>query len=64
VDFATAIEQLTHRGFPALHEDQVRKEPGEAFGNAIAHGGIKPQPLLEGSKTISEALKQGLVLKS
>jgi hypothetical protein len=41
--FAAAIEQLTHCRFPALHEDQIRKEPGEAFGNAIADRGIKPQ---------------------
>jgi hypothetical protein len=33
--FATAIEQLTHCAFPALHEHRIRSGPGKVFGNGI-----------------------------
>jgi hypothetical protein len=30
-DFVTAIEQLAHRAYPTLPEDQIRREAGRAF---------------------------------
>jgi hypothetical protein len=56
-EFATAIEQLTHHAFPALHEDHIYRGAGKAFSNGIRDQGIKRHLLLGGKKTLNEALR-------
>jgi hypothetical protein len=34
-DFATAFEQLTHRAYPTLPEDHIRREAGKAFTDGV-----------------------------
>jgi hypothetical protein len=57
-EFSTATEQLTHRAFPALHEDHVRRGLSNAFGNKIRYRSMKQQLLLGGNKKINQALRQ------
>jgi hypothetical protein len=63
-EFATAIEQLAHRAYPALPEDHVRKEAGKAFADGVEDPDIKIQLLLGGEKTVNEALRQALELQA
>jgi hypothetical protein len=58
--FATTIEQLTYRVFPALHENHFRRGLGKAFGDGIRDLGIKQQLLLRGKQTLNEARGQTL----
>jgi hypothetical protein len=40
-DFATAIEQLSHRAYPTLPEDHVRREAGRSFTYGVKDPDIK-----------------------
>jgi hypothetical protein len=40
-EVVTAIEQLIHHAFPALHKDRICRGPGKAFRNGIGRQGIK-----------------------
>jgi hypothetical protein len=33
--FATVVEQLTHRAYPTLPENQIKREAGKAFADAV-----------------------------
>jgi hypothetical protein len=61
-EFATTIKQFTHRVFPVLHEDHIRRGPGKAFVDGIRDWGINWQLLLKAKKTLKEALIQTLEL--
>jgi uncharacterized coiled-coil protein SlyX len=63
-DFATSIEQLAHRAYPTLPEDHIRREAGRAFAYGEKDLDIKIQLLLEGEKTVNEALGQALELQA
>jgi hypothetical protein len=54
---------LTHRVFPEIHEDHVRRGPGKVFCNGKRDQGIKQQQLVGGKKTLDEAHKQTLELE-
>jgi hypothetical protein len=60
---AIAIEQSTQRAFPTLHEDDVRRRLGKAFGDGTGDRGIIQQLLLGGKRTLNEALRQTLGLE-
>jgi hypothetical protein len=62
-DFAMAIEELVHRAYPALPEDHIRTEAGNAFADGVKDPFIKMQLLLGGEKTVNEALRQALALE-
>jgi hypothetical protein len=59
----TAVEQFTHRAFPALHENHVCRGPVNAFGNRKRDRGIKQQLFLGGKRTLSGAHRQNLGLE-
>jgi hypothetical protein len=59
-DFATAIQQLARRTYPASPEEHIRREAGKAFVESIQDYEIKIRLLLGGEKTLSEALRQAL----
>jgi hypothetical protein len=59
-DFATAIQQLARRAYPASREEHIRKEAGKAFVEVIQEYEIKIRLLLGGEKTLSEELRQAL----
>jgi hypothetical protein len=40
-DFATAIDQLTHRAYPTLSEDHIRREAGKTFSYWVRVPDIK-----------------------
>jgi hypothetical protein len=63
-DFATAIQQLAHRAYPALPEEHIRREAVKAFVDGIEDYGGKIRLLLGGEKTLSEALLQALELQA
>jgi hypothetical protein len=63
-EFATAIEQLAHRAYPALPEDHVRRKAGKAFVHGVADPDVKIQLLVGGEKTVNEALRQALELQA
>jgi hypothetical protein len=63
-EFATAIEQLAHRAYPALPEDHVRRKAGKAFVNGMEDTDVKIQLLVGGEKSVNEALRQALELQA
>jgi hypothetical protein len=63
-DFATAIQQLARRAYPALPEEHIRRETGKAFVAGIEDSEIKLRLLLGGQETLREALRQALELHS
>jgi hypothetical protein len=52
------IEQLAHRAYPALSEDHVRREAGQAFADGLQDLAVNIQLLLGGKKTVNEALRE------
>jgi hypothetical protein len=63
-EFAPATEQLVHRGYPALPEDHIRRAAGKEFADRIEDPAIQIQLLLEGERTMNEALRQALKLQA
>jgi hypothetical protein len=63
-EFATAVEQLAHRAYPALLKDHIRREAGKAFADGVEDTTIKIQLLLGGEKTVNEVLRQVLELQA
>jgi hypothetical protein len=63
-DFATAIEQLAYRAYPALPEEHIRREAGCAFVDGVGDADIKIKLLLGEEKTVNEALRQALELQA
>jgi hypothetical protein len=59
-DFATAIQQLALRAYPASPEEHIRRKAGKVFVEGIQDYEIKIRLLLGGEKTLSEALRQAL----
>jgi hypothetical protein len=55
-EFATAVGKLTHRAYPALPEDHIRREATKLFADRVQDPVIKIQLLLE--RKVSEALRQ------
>jgi hypothetical protein len=51
--FATVVEQLAHRTYPALSKDHVRMKAGTAFAEGLDDPKIKIQLLLGGEKTVN-----------
>jgi hypothetical protein len=51
-EVATAIKQMTHHAFPALHEDHVRRG-GKSFIDGIREKSIKQQVLLGSKRTVN-----------
>lgn len=45
-EFATAMEQLTHRACPILPEEHIRRESGKAFSDGIENPDIRIHVLL------------------
>jgi hypothetical protein len=62
-EFATAVEQLAHRAYPALPEDHISREAGKAFADGIESPAIKIHLLRGGQKWVNEALRQTLELQ-
>jgi hypothetical protein len=56
-DFATAVEQLAHRAYPTLPEDQIRREAGKAFGDGVENQAIKTSLSIGGEKMVSKVLR-------
>jgi hypothetical protein len=50
-DFATAIQQLVRRAYPASPEENIRREAGKAFVDGIEDYEVKIRLLLRGEKT-------------
>jgi hypothetical protein len=48
--FATAIEQLAHRAYSTLPEENIRREAGKGFADGVEDPDIKTQLLLRGRK--------------
>jgi hypothetical protein len=63
-DFATAIQQLARRAYPASPEEHIRREAGKAFVVGIQDYDINIRLLLGSEKTLSEALQQVLEVHS
>jgi hypothetical protein len=57
-EFSTAIKQLTHCVSTAMHENHVHRGPRKTLSNGIRNQCIQQQLLLEGNKTLNEALRQ------
>jgi hypothetical protein len=62
-EFSTAIEELTHCAFPALHEDHVHRGTGKAFIKSRRERSRKRQLLLGGERILNEVLRQTLELE-
>lgn len=62
-EFATAIEQLTHCAFPALHEDHFHRGPGRAFSDGMGVEALKKQLLLGSERMVSKAFRQTIKLE-
>jgi hypothetical protein len=62
-DFATAVKQLSHRAYPTLPEDHIRRETGRAFADWVEDHEIKVALLIGWEKTLNEALRQALELR-
>jgi hypothetical protein len=56
-EFTITIEQLTRHTLPALSQGHIHWEAGKAFVSDIRDQSMKQQLLLEGERTVSEALK-------
>lgn len=61
-DFAIAIEQISHRAYPTLPEDHIRREAGKFFAYEVKDPDMKIQLLLGEEKMVNEALRQALEL--
>jgi hypothetical protein len=62
-EFSTAIEQLTHHAFPALHKDHVCRGTGKAFCNGIRDRAVKQHLCLGCKRTLNQALRHTLGLE-
>jgi hypothetical protein len=59
-DFATAIQQLARRSYPASPEEHLRRKVGKTFVEDIEEYEIKIRLLFGGEKTLSDDLRQTL----
>jgi hypothetical protein len=52
-DISTAIKQMTHHAFPALHESDIHRGTGKAFIDGISEQSINEQLLLGSKRTVN-----------
>jgi hypothetical protein len=62
-DFATAVRQLAHHAYCALHDDHIRRKAGRAFAD-VGDLDVKIQLLLVGKKMVMKALRQAFELQT
>jgi hypothetical protein len=62
-EFATATEQLAHCAYTAIPKDHIKREASKSFADEAEDLVIKIQ-LLQGQKSVNEALRQALKMQT